>query len=90
MGGFLLGTGIWVYIVIFVGKIIEVTCATIRMVLINRGEKTMGSVVAFFEIVLWIYIASAVIIGIKDDVFKALAYSLLLLQSQAVFFPFQA
>lgn len=75
MGSFLMGTSVWIYVIIFVGKIIEVSLATMRMVLINRGEKTIGSFIAFFEVVLWIYIASAVIIGIRDDYLKALVYS---------------
>lgn len=76
MGSFLMGTSVWIYIIIFVGKIIEVSLATMRMVLINRGEKTIGSIIAFFEVVLWIYIASAVIIGIRDDYLKAIVYSI--------------
>jgi uncharacterized protein YebE (UPF0316 family) len=44
---FLLGNGIWVYVAIFIGKIIEVSISTLRMVLINRGEKIKGSIIAF-------------------------------------------
>jgi len=73
---FLSGKSIWIYIIIFVGKIIEVSLATVRMVLINRGERTVGSIIAFFEVTLWIYIASAVIIGIREDFLKALVYAL--------------
>lgn len=67
---------IWVYLFIFFGKIFEVSLGTLRIVLINRGERAKGSLLAFVEIVLWLIIASSVIAGYKTDVLKAVAYAL--------------
>lgn len=40
------------YFIILLGKIIEVTISTIRIVLISKGERKIGSILAFFEIAL--------------------------------------
>lgn len=72
---FLAGNSIWAYIGIFFGKIIEVTLATLRMVLINRGEKTKGALIGLIESILWIYIVASVAIGIADNPLKAVLYA---------------
>lgn len=71
---FLLGNTIWVYLFIFLGKIIEVTVATIRMVLINRGERKKGSLIALFEVALWIVVTGTVLQGFTEDILKAVLY----------------
>lgn len=73
--GFLSGCSVWVYLVIFFGKIAEVSTSTLRMVLINRGERLVGSMVAFIEIIIWLVIASAVLSGANNDVLKLLVYA---------------
>jgi len=65
-----------VYLFIFFGKVLEVSLGTLRIVLINRGERVKGGILAFVEICLWLIIASSVIAGYKEDVGKALAYAL--------------
>lgn len=49
---------------------------TLRIVLINRGERLKGSIIAFIEIIFWLVIASSVLEGWKQDVFKGLTYAL--------------
>ena len=39
---FLTGDSVWVYLMIFFGKILEVTVSTLRLVMINRGERLQG------------------------------------------------
>ncbi|MEX1308176.1 MAG: DUF5698 domain-containing protein [Eubacteriales bacterium] len=56
----------WVYLAIFFGKNIEVTFATLRIVLINRGERLKGSIVAFFEVLLWLMVTGSVLVGLSD------------------------
>lgn len=73
---FLLGKSVWVYVLIFFGKILEVTISTSRMVLINRGERLKGSVLAFFEIALWLLITGTVVVGLTSDPFKVLVFAL--------------
>lgn len=63
------------YILIFVGKIVEVTLATLRVVLIAKGEKKIGSVIAVFEIVLWLSIISEVLSNLEKEPIKAVIYA---------------
>ena len=73
---FLKSDSIWIYFIIFFGKIIEVTFATLRIVLINRGERTKGSVVAFIEIILWIYVTGTVLTGFTSSPLKVVVFAL--------------
>lgn len=68
---FLTGNSVWVYFIIFFGKIIEVTFATLRIVLINRGERTKGSIVALIEVFLWILVTGSVLVGFQENPLKA-------------------
>ena len=63
------------YIVIFIAKIIEVTIGVFRMVLITKGERKLATVIAFFEIVIWLLVVSTVLVDITEDPFKVLAYA---------------
>jgi uncharacterized protein YebE (UPF0316 family) len=74
MMAFLMGDSIWVYVAIFFGKIIEVAITTLRLVLINRGERVKGSIIAFFDVILWLLIASTVLAGAGQNIKKILVY----------------
>lgn len=74
MGDFF-NDGIWVYFFIFFGKIFEVTVATVRIVLISRGERVKGASIAFVEIVLWLLITGTVLTGFKDDMVRVLVFA---------------
>ncbi len=65
-----------VYALIFFAKVIEVSLMTLRVVLITKGERRIGAVIGFFEVSLWIVIASTVISGVADDPIKAIVYAL--------------
>lgn len=69
------GTTIWVYLFIFFGKILEVSFGTLRIVLINRGERTVGSMIAIIEITLWLVVASSVLMGFREDFLKGIVYA---------------
>ncbi len=73
---FLENSGIFVYLFIFFGKILEVTVSTVRVVLINRGEKKIGSIIAFFEILLWLFITGTVLAGFQDDIIRVIVFAL--------------
>lgn len=63
-------------LIIFIAKVIEVSIATLRIILINRGYRKQGVILALIEIALWVVIASRVIVGIQDEPFKAVVYCL--------------
>lgn len=64
------------YATIFFGKILEVSIMTIRMVLITKGEKKVGTFLAFFEVLIWIILASKVLGNLSKDPISGLIYAL--------------
>lgn len=78
MQDFLTHPSLWVYLLIFFGKILEVTISTVRMVLINRGERVKGSIVAFFEISIWLFVTGTVLSGFTEslDLIRVLVFGL--------------
>lgn len=63
-------------VLIFLSKIIEVTIATLRQILINKGYRREGTLLSFVEIVLWTFVASRVIMGIAEAPIKGIVYSI--------------
>lgn len=73
---FLTSVPLWELLMIFSAKIIEVTIGTMRVILITKGYRKPGTVLAIFEILLWVFIASRVIMGIVDYPMKGIVYSI--------------
>ena len=71
---FFTGSSIWVYVFVFFGKIIEVSIATLRLVLINRGERIIGSIVAILEMSLWIIVTGTVLMNFQKDIIKVIVF----------------
>lgn len=69
-------TGIGIYLLILTVKIIEVTLATTRIVLITKGEKVKGSLIGFLEVLLWAILISTVLTDMGDDPIKLVTYAL--------------
>ncbi|MCL2151696.1 MAG: DUF5698 domain-containing protein [Oscillospiraceae bacterium] len=65
-----------IYVLIFIAKLMEVSIATVRLVLTARGNKVISSLLAAVEITLWIIVASTVLLGISEDPLRAVAYGL--------------
>jgi uncharacterized protein YebE (UPF0316 family) len=65
-----------IYILILFAKIIEVSLTTVRTVLITKGERKIGAIIGFFEVLIWIYIASNVMTDLANDPLKAVIYAL--------------
>lgn len=61
---------------ILVSKAFEVSIGTLRVILVNKGYRKQGVILAFFEIILWVFIASKVISGINTAPIKGVIYSL--------------
>lgn len=71
---FINGTSVWVYVFIFFGKILEVALATLRHVLINRGERNKGTLVSMFEVIIWVVITGTVLNGFTSDIWKVVVF----------------
>lgn len=57
----LTGVAWYFLLIIFVAKAIEVTLTTLRIILVNRGFRTLGTALALVEITLWVFVAGNVI-----------------------------
>lgn len=66
--------GIWIYFIIFFGKILEVSVSTLRLVLINRGERVKGSILAFFDVLLWLLITGSVLADFGASIPKIIVF----------------
>lgn len=64
------------YLFIFVIKVSEVTLSTTRIVMITKGERLKGAVIGFFEVTLWVIVASFVLGDITSDPIKVVVYAL--------------
>jgi uncharacterized protein YebE (UPF0316 family) len=64
------------YIAILLVKIVEVTLATTRIVLITRGERLKGAFIGFFEVCIWVVLVSTVLKDISSDPIKLFVYAL--------------
>ncbi len=73
---FLTSVPLWELALIFFARIIEVSMGTLRVIVINKGYRTLGVVLAFFEVMLWVFVASRVITGIAEKPLKGIIYSL--------------
>jgi len=73
---FLTGSSILLYVFIFFGKILEVAISTVRIVLINKGERVKGSIIAFFEVILWLIVTGTVLVGFQNDIIKCIVFAL--------------
>jgi len=65
-----------IYLGIFFAKLLEVSVSTVRIVLTARGYRIIASLLSAVEITIWILVASTVILGLRDDPIKAVAYVL--------------
>ena len=65
-----------IYILILVAKVIEISIGTTRIVLITRGERLLGAILGFFEVLIWVVLVSTVLKDITSDPIKVVIYAL--------------
>lgn len=73
---FLKESNLWIYIFIFFGKILEVSVTTIRLVSINRGERVKGSIIAVFEMLIWLSVTGTVLSGFQNDFLRIFIFAI--------------
>lgn len=66
---------ILLYLIIYVVKVIEVSMATMRIVLITKEERLKGAFIGFFEVIIWVMLAATVLTNIFEDPFKVVVYA---------------
>ena len=65
-----------IYLLIFVAKLFEVSVATVRLVLTAKGNRLAASLLSAVEITIWIIVTSTVLLGLKEDPLRAVAFGL--------------
>ncbi len=68
--------GIFLYVFIFLAKVIEVSIGTMRIVLITRGERLLGACLGLFEVLIWVMLVSTVLRDITSDPIKVVVYAI--------------
>lgn len=53
--------GPWGPLLIFALRVVDVSMATVRMLMVVRGARAIAAVISFFEILIWVVAAGAVI-----------------------------
>ncbi|WBW97278.1 DUF2179 domain-containing protein [Oceanirhabdus sp. W0125-5] len=64
------------YLLILIVKIIEVTLGTVRIVFITKGERLIGAIIGFFEVIIWVIVISTVLKDVTEDPIKVFIYAL--------------
>lgn len=66
----------FIYIGIFVCKVIEDTLSTLRIIVISNGKKIFGSILGFVIALIWIFVTGSVITNLNEDPFKIIVFAL--------------
>lgn len=53
-------------IMIFFGRICDVTLGTLRIIFVSKGKRTMAPIIGFFEVFIWIVIISQILSRAND------------------------
>lgn len=61
-------------IIIFVGRICDVTLGTLRIIFVSKGEKKKAPIVGFFEVFIWVIVISQIFRN-ANDIIAYLAYA---------------
>jgi uncharacterized protein YebE (UPF0316 family) len=61
-------------VIIFFGRICDVTLGTLRIIFVSKGEKNKAPVVGFFEVFIWVVVISQ-IFSHATNIFAYLAYA---------------
>lgn len=61
-------------VIIFFGRIIDVTLGTLRIIFVSKGEKYKAPIIGFFEVFIWIVIISQ-IFSRANDLLSYISYA---------------
>ncbi len=53
-------------VLIFVGRICDVTLGTLRIIFVSKGKRTIAPIIGFFEVFIWIVIISQILARAND------------------------
>ena len=67
---------LFVLLKIFLARIIDVSIGTFRTILTVRGKVTIPTILAFFEVLVWFYVAKEALLVEIDSILIPISYSL--------------
>lgn len=70
------GDIMFIYIIIFLSKILENTLATLRIILVSNGKKKLGALLQGLVTLIWLIITGLVLIDINKDFIKIIFFCL--------------
>ena len=62
-------------VIIFFGRICDVTLGTLRIIFVSKGEKSKAPVVGFFEVFIWVVVISQIFVK-ATNIYTYIAYAL--------------
>lgn len=64
-----------IYLFIFISRVMDVSLATFRTLMVVRGKRTPAAIIGFFEIIIYVMVLGTVV-GDMNDPLKVLSYGL--------------
>ena len=61
-------------LIIFFGRIVDVTLGTLRIIFVSKGQKSLAPLIGFFEVFIWIVVISQ-ILSRANDIVAYLSYA---------------
>lgn len=71
---FLLHQSVWLYVLVFVGRIINNMFTTIKVIILNRGERVNAALLTLLQTGLFIVITGTVLAGLTTDYLRIVFY----------------
>ena len=66
----------FLYIIIFLSKVVENMLATLRIIVVANGKKLLGAILQGLVALLWVCITGVVVTNILENPFKIIAFAL--------------
>lgn len=71
---FLLHQSVWLYVMVFVGRIINNMVVTVKVIILNRGERVNAALLTLLQTGLFIVITGTVLAGLTTDFLRVVVY----------------
>ena len=66
----------FLYIIIFLSKVVENMLATLRIIVVANGKKLLGAILQGLVALVWVCITGVVVTNILENPFKIIAFAL--------------
>ena len=74
MTDFIMSHSVWLYLLIFFGRLLETFVSILWVILVSRGERIASTLVLGIATTLWITVTGSVLVGFQEDIIKSIVY----------------